>query len=80
MIEIVGIFRGQFVRGRFSMRDMEDLAAMKLLTDDFTGAVWGVQAVAARFSMKICRQAKSEPLQICAQANMPSETNQRWKK
>lgn len=80
MIEIVGMFRGQFVRGKYPVRDMEDLAAMKVLSEDFTGAIWGAQAIAARFSMKICRQAKREPLQICAQANMPSETNQRWKK
>lgn len=60
MIEIVGIFRGQFVRGRYPVRDMEDLAAMKVLTDDFTGAIWGVQAVAARFSMKVIKGGKNE--------------------
>ena len=39
MIEIVGMFRGQFVRGKYPVRDMEDLAAMKVLSEEFTGAI-----------------------------------------
>lgn len=60
MIEIVGMFRGQFVRGKYPVRDMEDLAAMKVLSEDFTGAIWGAQAIAARFSMKIIKGGKNE--------------------
>lgn len=60
MIEIVGMFRGQFVRGKYPVRDMEDLAAMKVLSEDFTGAIWGAQAVATRFSMKIIKGGKNE--------------------
>jgi len=58
MIEIVGMFRGQFVRGKYPVRDMEDLAAMKVLSEDFTGAIWGAQAVAERFSMKVIKGGK----------------------
>lgn len=60
MIEIVGMFRGQFVRGKYPVRDMEDLAAMKVLSEEFTGAIWGVQAITARFSMKIIKGGKNE--------------------
>lgn len=58
MIEIVGMFRGQFVRGKYPVRDMEDLAAMKVLSEEFTGAIWGAQAITARFSMKIIKGGK----------------------
>ena len=60
MIEIVGMFRGQFVRGKYPVRDMEDLAARKVLSEEFTGAIWGVQAITARFSMKIIKGGKNE--------------------
>lgn len=60
MIEIVGMFRGQFVRGKYPVRDMEDLAAMKVLSEEFTGAIWGVQAITARFLMKIIKGGKNE--------------------
>lgn len=58
MIEMVGVYHGGFVRGRYSVRDMEDLGALKVLMDDFTGAIWGAQAVAERFSMKVIKGGK----------------------
>ncbi len=45
MIQVVGMYRGQFISGRFSVSDKDDLNALNILCrGGFVGAIWGTKA------------------------------------
>lgn len=44
MIQVIGMFAGQFISGQFLLTDKDDLAALSILyRGGFVGAIWGTK-------------------------------------